>query len=266
MKRTIIIAAALLAAATAKAQTVTDPTYDFQSRTSIGADWKISKGLHLEGEYEMRTRDSFSSIARHQASLGLSYKFGFGLKAGIGYTFIYHHKTNAGTWTPRHRFTADLGYTFKAGDWRIGLKEQLRITHKTESLNEYEGPVNPITLKSRIKLSYKGFKAVEPYAFVEARNFLNAAGVSARYSTATGNYDSYEFLGYGLYPPYVNRVRGALGLEWKLSKHHALDFYLMEDYCYERNIDISKDRTRLKSFTYDTAFNTIAGIGYKLSF
>ena len=241
MKRTIIIAAALLAAATAKAQTVTDPTYDFQSRTSIGADWKISKGLHLEGEYEMRTRDSFSSIARHQATLGLSYKFGFGLKAGIG-------------------------YTFKAGDWRIGLKEQLRITHKTESLNEYEGPVNPITLKSRIKLSYKGFKAVEPYAFVEARNFLNAAGVSARYSTATGNYDSYEFLGYGLYPPYVNRVRGALGLEWKLSKHHALDFYLMEDYCYERNIDISKDRTRLKSFTYDTAFNTIAGIGYKLSF
>ena len=256
----------LLAALPCKAQTISPATYDFQSRTSIGADWKIAKGLHLEGEYEMRTRDNLSAISRHQASLGLSYKITDGLKAGIGYTFIYHNKTNAGTWTPRHRFSADIAYTFKAGDWRFGIKETFRITHKTESLNEYEGPVNPINLKSRFKVSFKGFDSIEPYAFIEARNLLNSAGVSARYSTTTLNYDSYEFLGYGFYPPYINRVRGALGLEWKLSQHHALDIYAMEDYCYERNIDISKDRSTLKSFSYDPAFNTIVGVGYKFSF
>ena len=266
MKRVFIAAAVLLASLPLGAQTISDPTYDLQSRTSIGLDWKIVKGLHLEGEYEMRTRDSFSAIARHQASLGLSYKITDGLKAGVGYTFIYHHKTNAGTWTPRHRFSAELGYTLKAGDWRFGLKEQVRLTHKTESVNEYEGPVNPITLKSRFKVSYKGWESIEPYAFVEARNLLNAAGVSATYSTYTNNWGDYEFLGYGFYPPYVNRVRGALGLEWKLSKHHAIDIYAMEDYCYERNIDISKDRITLRTFSYDPAFNTILGIGYKLSF
>ena len=266
MKRLSLAATLLLAVLPLRAQTISAPAYDFQTRTSLAADWKIAKGLHLEGEYEMRTRDSFNAIARHQATLGLSYKITDGLKAGLDYTFIYHFKTNAKTWTSRHRVSASLSYTFKAGDWRFGIKEQLRLTHKTESLNEYEGPVNPITLKSRFRVSYKGFDMIEPYAYAEVRNFLNSAGVSARVSSSTGNYDSYEFLGYGFYPPYINRVRGAIGLEWKFSKNHSIDIYAMEDYCYERNIDISKDRSTLNSFTFDPSFNTIVGIGYKFSF
>lgn len=266
MRRLILIAALAALPLAASAQTVSDMSYDLQTRTSIGADWKIVKGLHLEGEYEMRTRGSLASWDSHRASLGLSYKITDGLKAGVDYTFIYHLKSNAGTWNPRHRVSASLSYTLKAGDWRFQAKEQIRLTHKTGSVNEYEEPINAITLKSRIKASYKGFTGIEPYGYVEMRNLLNSAGIKAAYSTVTGNYGSYEFLGYGLYPPYVNRLRGALGLEWKLSKQHALDFYVMEDWCYERSIDISKDRSTLRSFSYDPSLNTVIGVGYKLSF
>ena len=266
MKRLVIIlAAALVVPSLAKAQTVSDMSTDFQSRTGIGADWKIVKGLHLEGEYELRTRDSFSAISSHRASLGLSYKFGSGFKAGVDYTFIYHNKSNAGSWSPRHRLSTSLSYTLKSGDWRFSLKEQFRITHK-EDANECEEPVNALTLKSRLKASYKGFDRIEPYFFIEGRNLLNAALVNATYSTVSNNWGNYSFGGYGFTEPYFNRIRGALGLEWKLDKHNALDFCLMEDYCYERNIDVSKDRTTLKSFTLDPALNTVVCLNYKFSF
>ena len=265
MKRYLIIWALTLLPLAASAQTVSDMTTDFQSRTSISADWKIVKGLHLEGEYELRTRDNFSSISSHRASLGLSYKMKSGLKAGVEYTYIHHHKANAGTWAPRHRVSASLGYTFKSGDWRFGLKEQLRLTHKADA-NECEEPVDAYTLNSRFKVSYKGFDKIEPYVFVEGRNLLNAALVNATYSTASGNWANYSFGGYGFTKPYFNRVRGAIGLEWELNKHNTLDICLMEDYCYVRSIDVSKDRTTLKSFSLDPSLDTILSLGYKFSF
>lgn len=265
MKKLLIAFAFAACPLIASAQTVSDMTTDFQTRTSIGADWKIVKGLHLEGEYELRTRDSFSAISSHRASVGLSYKITSGLKAGVEYTYIYSHKSNAGTWAPRHRVSASASYTLKSGDWRFSLKEQLRLTHKADA-NEYEEPVDAITLKSRFKVSYKGFDKLEPYLFVEGRNLLNAALVDATYSTVSKTWANYSFGGYGFAQPYFNRVRGALGVEYAIDKHNALDLCLMEDYCYERNIDVSKDRTALKSFTLDPALNTVVCLGYKFSF
>ena len=65
---------------------------DFRTRTSLDLDWKLAKGLHLEAGYELRTEDSFGSLDRHQASVGLSYKITDYLKAGASYTYIHHHK------------------------------------------------------------------------------------------------------------------------------------------------------------------------------
>ena len=266
MKRLFTVLAAMAAAsAFASAQTVSELTSDFLTRTDIGAEWKLARRLHMDAGYELRTRGAMSDIADHRASVGLNYKITPGLKAELGYTFIYHHKATAQTWSPRHRVSAALSYTLKAGDWRFGLKEQFRVTRKGDA-NEYEEPVNALTLKSRFKVSYKGFKSLEPYAFVEGRNLLNAALVNATYSTSSNNWGNYSFGGYGFVEPYFNRVRGAVGAKWKLSKHNAIDFCLMEDYCYERNIDVSKDRTTLKSFTIDPALYTIASVGYKYSF
>ena len=267
MKRLFLILSLAALPLAAGAQTVSDMETDFQTRTSIGADWKIVKGLHLEGEYELRTSNSFSQISSHRASIGLSYKITSGLKAGVEYTYIHHHKVTENTdkWSPRHRVSASLGYTLKAGDWRFGLKEQLRLTNKPGA-NECEEPVNAITLKSRLKVSYKGFDKIEPYVFLEGRNLLNAALVNATYSTTTQNWANYSFGGYGFVEPYFNRIRGAIGLEWNISKQNAIDICLMEDYCYERNIDVSKDRQTLQSFSLDPALNTIVRLGYKFSF
>ena len=243
--------------------TVSDLTYDFQTRTSIGANWKIAKGLHLEGEYELRTKNNLSTVGRHTGTLGLTYKFPFGLKTGVSYSYIYNYGTKKG-WNPMHRIDAQLGYTLKAGDWRFSLKETLRYTHKTESLNSYQENPDPIMLKSRLKVSYKGCKRVEPYFLLEARNVLNDPVVNATWSTASKAYADYSFGGYG--DAYFNRARGGLGLEWELGKHHALNFYGLVDYCYDKDIDVSKDGTTLKSLTWEQSLNTILGVGYVFSF
>ena len=264
MRRLILaLALAALPLALHAQGTANDFTYDFQTRTGISADWKIVKGLHLEAEYELRTKDNLGAISRHMGTVGLSYKILPGLKAGVSYTYIYHNGTNKG-WNDRHRLSGSLGYTLKAGDWNISLKETIRWTHKTESLNTYQENPDPLTLKSRLKFEYKGWGAVDPYAFVEVRNVFNDPLVNATWSTTSKAYADYSFGGYG--DAYINRIRGGLGLDWKLSKHSSLDFYIFEDYCYDKDLDVSKDGTTLRSLTWDRALNTVIGVGYKFSF
>ena len=264
MKR--LISVILLAAAAAyglKAQeTVNALTSDLRTRTSVGLDWKIAKGFHLEADYELRTGSALSSLDRHQATVGLSYKITPWLKAGASYTYIYHHRTS--DWTPRHRLSTDLTFSWKSGDWRFSVKEQLRLTHKTESLNYCQEVANPLTLKSRFKVQYKGFKNIEPYAFLEARNIFNDPSCTATWSTTSQAYADYKFTGYN--HCYFNRGRAALGMEWKLSRNSAIDFCAMADYCYDKQLDVDKTHTYLKSYTWDQALNGILSVSYKFSF
>ena len=264
MKRYLLILAVLGACLNAAAQgTDNDLVSDFRTRTSVDLDWKIAKGLHLEAGYQLRTDNSLGSIDRHQASIGLSYKIAPWLKAGVGYDYIYHHR-NSGAWTPRHRFNGDLTFSWKTGDWRFSLKEQLRLTHKTETINTFQENADPLMLKSRAKVQYKGLGDVEPYVFAEARTVFNDPSFAATWSTVSKAYANYEFTGYN--STYMNRYRGALGAEWKISKSHALDFCGMVDYCRDKNLDVNKAGTYLKSFTWDRSLNYILSVGYKFSF
>ena len=264
MKRFAFAAILVLASAiAASAQGTVNPlTGDLCTRTSLGVDWKIAKGFHLEADYEMRTENMLSRFDRHQATMGLSYKIAPWLKAGVSYTYIYHHRSS--DWTPRHRLSTDLTFSWKSGDWRFSVKEQLRLTHKTESLNYCQEVANPLTLKSRAKVQYKGWDAIEPYAFLEVRNIFNDPSFKATWSTTSLAYADYQFTGYN--SAYFNRYRGALGIEWKLSGHSAIDFCAMGDYCYDKNLDVDKTHTYLKSFTWDQALNGIVSIAYKFSF
>ncbi|MCR4824339.1 MAG: DUF2490 domain-containing protein [Bacteroidales bacterium] len=236
---------------------------DFATRTSIAVDKKLAKGFHLSAEYELRTENALSKIDRHQFSVGLDYKFNNWLKGGLSYTFFDRYGTNAG-WEPRHRLSGSLTFGYRLGDWRFSLRELVQVTHKTEDLNVYQETRNLVALKSRFKIQYKGFANVEPYAFFELRNVFNDPSCSATYTSSTGTYSDYTFLGYG--DTYLNRYRGALGLEWKISQNHAIDFYGLFDYCYDKNIDTNQEGTKLKSLTYDQKFLTTVGIGYKFSF
>lgn len=260
----LLISLLLLVPGMTRAQgTLNELEKDFQTRTSIAVDKKLAKGLHLGAEYELRTENNLSRIDRHQATLGLDYKFNDWLKGGLSYTFISRNDAKSG-WEPRHRFSGSLTFGYRIGDWRFSLREMVQLTHKTGEINTFQESPNPLVLKSRLKVQYKGFGAVEPYVFAELKTLFNDPACSATYNAAAGTYSDYKFTGYT--DTYNTRYRAGTGFDWELDKHNALTIYGLFDYCYDKNIDTNKAGTKLKSLTYDQAFNTTIGVGYIFSF
>lgn len=235
----------------------------FRSRFSASADWKIVKGLHLEAGYELRTMDSWSGVERHMVNVGMSYKVCKFLKVGADYDFIGHYNS-ASVFKPRHRVGAEVTGSVDAGNWRFSLRERLQFTHKAYAINRYQDVRNDLSLKSRVKVAYRGLNSWEPYAYVELRNTFNDPSFNASYDSATATYSDYEFLGYD--DAYLNRVRGAVGVVWKINKHHGIDFKLMQDWKKDKDIDTNKAGTTLKAYAVEKSFNTILAVGYKFSF
>ena len=251
--RLLLLAALAAVPALSRAQgTQSALETDFSTRTSIAVDKRLSKGLHLEAEYELRTENALSKIDRHQASLGLSYKFTDWLKGGLSYTFFDRYGATAG-WEPRHRLSGSLTFGYRAGDWRFSLREMVQLTHKTEDLNVWQETRNQLTLKSRFKVQYKGFANLEPYGLLELKTLLNDP-----------LYRSGSFAGYT--HAYITRYRGGLGLEWKVSPQHALNVYGLLDYNDTVDIDANRAGTVLKSVGTGRVLNTTLGVGYTFSF
>ena len=267
MRHTIlsVIALLLLLPLPGRAQgTVNELENDFGGRLSLALDKKIVKGVHLVADGEIRFSDNFSSLSRYQAGLGLNLKINKLLKVGAGYEFI--EKLNSKeVWKPRHRFHVDGAVNLHTGPWQFGLKESLLLTHR-EVGNTYQNNPNLLSLKSRLKISYKGLVSLTPYGFVEVRNVFNDPSCIATWSTSSQVYTDYSFGGYN--DAYINRIRGSLGVDWKFDKHNSLDFFFLTDYCYDKNIDVdTKDGvSTLSSLTYDQRLKYSLGIGYKLSF
>ncbi len=65
---------------------------------------------------------------------------------------------------------------------------------------------------------------------------------------------------------YFNRLRGGLGLVCNISKTHAIDFFVLADYCRDKNIDTNSSGTRLKSLTWDRDLNISLGVEYTINF
>ena len=51
-----------------------------------------------------------------------------------------------------------------------------------------------------------------------------------------------------------------------MSPSHTLDFFLLTDYNYNKEIDTNAEGTKLKSLTYDRGLQIGLGVGYKFSF
>lgn len=262
--RTVYIFAMCMALALPQAGraqgTANDIETEYGGRFSVQLDYKLKKGLHLTADAELRLQDNFNTVGRYNAGLGVDYKINGFLKAGAGYTYI-SARNSQDEWNPRHRLYAELTGTLKSGDWRLSLKEKMQLTHRDE-VNVYQTTPNALTLKSRLKAEYKGFTTVDPYIFVEARTVLNDPACSANWNGSA--YSDYSFTGYN--DVYFNRLRGAIGAEWKIDKHNSLDISAMLDYCYDKDIDTNKEGTKLKSLTYDRTIAPQLSIGYVYSF
>jgi len=260
----ILITVLLLIPAIAKGQTHAAGTgHDLRSRTSAAVDWKIAKGLHLGAGYELRTSDRMSRIERHQLDVGVRYSPIKHFDIGAGYYFIGHYDSDK-VFKPRHRLYFDLAGSYKFGAWKLSLKERVQMTHKSYELNKYQQTPNFVELKSKLKLSYKGLVHLEPYAYVELRNCFNGPSFTADYNESSGKYTDYEFNGYS--DTYFNRFRGALGLEWKISSNHAIDFKFMADWCRDKSIDTNAEGTKLKSYAWEQALKSSVSVGYVFSF
>ena len=267
MKRFFLLLSVVLLPVLALAQewkTVNDEGTALGARVSLGVDKKLAKGLHLSVAGELRTQDNFAGIGRWQADVGISYKIGPYVKVGAGYMFI--DKLNASSeWIPRHRFYGDVTGALRLGDWRLSLKERLQLTHRNaEGLNVYQTNPNSLALKSRLKAEYRGFSAVSPYVSVEARTVFNDPACTANWNPTTQSFSDYVFTGYT--DTYFNRFRGMVGMEWKLSRQHAVDFGVLGDYYYDKEVDTNGAGTKLKSITYDRGIRLHASLGYTFSF
>ncbi len=276
----ILLSAALLSVCTlasrpAMGQTNVALDPEFGARLSGTVDKKIARGLHLTFEGEARMDNNFQSFDRVQGTVGIRYKMFRGAKVGVAYALIAPYSTANSTFKNlRHRLMVDASYSYDIGVWRLSLKERFQATYRSGDMNEYQNPRTALTLKSRLKLQYRGLWAVVPYASVELRNTINAPAIAARYNATTDEYLPAEgvssseagwFLD-GFNSVYLNRVRGAVGVEWTLTRRSSVDLSLMADYVMDRVVDANSSGTILKSYTYEHGLVGWLAMGYTYKF
>lgn len=258
--------------ATAQTDVAIDP--EFGGRISFTLDKKIVRRLHVSLEEEVRFDNNFGAFDRLQSTLSLNYKIHPNIKIGAGYALINGYSSSSNAFkNARHRFMIDVKGTLKYGNWNLSLKERMQLTHRTGDYNVYQNPANALVLKSRLTAKYLGFGKVEPYAYFELRNYLNAPVINAaydgiNYGTVDGLVQEGEpgwFLG-GFNGGYINRYRGSLGVDILLNRNSTLNFYLMGDYCIDKEVDANAEGTILKSYTKETGFRVWLGTGYEFSF
>ena len=269
-----IIAAALLLPMALKAQTDVALDPELGGRVSLRVDKKITKGLHIALEEEVRFDNNFGSLDRLQTTLALNYKVHPNIKLGLGYALINGYGTKSESFKNlRHRFLADATGTLHLGNWNLSLKERFQVTRRTGDFNVYQNPQNALTLKCRLKAQYKGFGKVQPYTYFEVRNYLNAPVIEAAYDgsvyVSLDDFSEEGEAGWfltGFNGGYVNRLRGSLGAEIRLDKRNTLDFYLLGDYVMDKEVDANAEGTKLKSYTKETGFRGWIGAGYEFAF
>lgn len=277
--KTFIAVAAILSSSTVlRAQTDVDLDSEFGARLSATIDKKLTRGLHLTLEEEVRIDNNFSSLERLHTTLGISYKVNEYLKVGAGYALINKWDSGNGTFkSARHRLMVDATGSLQLGDWRLSLKESFQATYRSGDMNEYQNPRTALTLKSRLKVQYKGFRRIEPYAYAELRNTLNAPAISATYNQSTDTWGYYlnnvfytegdeSWFLEGFSSVYINRLRLALGFEYRLDRRNYIDVSLMADRTLDYVVDANAEGTKLKAYTYEKGFIGWLSVNYRYAF
>lgn len=214
--RALAAAALLCAAPTAGA---TDGS-DFGLWFDAGAEKKLGKQWSLSLDLGYRSRSDARITDRMSAGLAAEYKFTKWLKAGAGYDLLYDHREpkvtyhkKSGTvnkitpayWGLRHRFHFDLTGDVDLGRFNFSLRERYQYTYRpvasqkkydtdTQEWEDVKSKGNHL-LRSRLQVEYNiKHCPVDPFASVEL--FHGKGG--------------------------LQKTRYTGGLEWKITKQHAL--------------------------------------------
>lgn len=246
---------------------------EWGARISASVEKKLMRGLHLTFEEEMRINNDFHSFSRLQSAVGLDYKLHPNIKIGVGYLLINPYDTSSSSFKhPRHRFMVDVTGIMQHGPWRFTLKERLQTTFRTGDYNSYQVSQPLVALKSRLMVKYKGWTLWEPYAAVELRTTLNAPTIDATYNGSAYVTDDGSEKGDpgwfidGHHDCYLDRVRGTLGVTYRIDRRSTLSASLMADYRMEKVIDANKKGTKLKSYTREKGMIGWLCLSYNYSF
>ena len=248
MERRFLILTVLAAAATLQMRAQSD---DFGIWTEANIEKKITKKLTLDGSLELRTRDDgFGELDRWSVGVGATYKLTDWLKASVGYVFLNDNnfkvnnsgKKYADYWGQRHRFNVSLTASQDFGNLTVSLRERWQYTYRPEKtvqlysnvdnddydygeardMKTYEGKGSN-KWRNRLQLKYKLTKQWRPY--VNAESTIGGSG--------------------------LDKMRYAVGTEYRLSKQHSFDVKYLYQHVY-------KDE--------DEANRHVLGIGYTYTF
>lgn len=232
---------------------------DVEASFNVGAEKKLTKKLNLSLDGELRTRDNFNTIDRVSLSPAIEYKFLKQLKFSVGgaYAFVNNdskekYRTDntlkwirRSCWASRYRGYVALTGNVNLGRFNVSLRERYQLTYRTGYTakrdyysrdGEYKYTTNDVrdsktnqVLRSRLLVDYAiRHSAFKPFASVEMTNDLVS-----------------DFS--------VAKMRYAIGTDWKLNKHHSLEF------CYMYQ-DVHEDDGE------DDCNSHILSLGYKYKF
>jgi len=258
--------------------------------TDVEGETKLAKGLGLSIEAGYRARDNFSASDRASVGASLSYKnkrFAPWLKADVGYSFIYkntpgrttikymtdgetpkHKNVDAAYWGPRHRATASLTASTKAGRFKLSLRERYQYTYRVATTCDrtryYYNPLYDLfkDINPDIEEWYlNDDPADEDYSYMtDAKNPKNyhmlRSRLSASYDIRQSKFE--PFAEVEVFNDLTNsfaldKMRYTIGTDYKLSKTSKLSVY----YRFQNEVSGDDD---------DETGGHIIGLGYSFDF
>jgi hypothetical protein len=194
-------------------QAIDAQSNDFGIWTSAGADKKLGK-FTLSGETELRTKENSSEIDRWSIGLTADYQVFKPIKFGLGYDFIYFNDSKYSDLQPRHRANVFITGRQKVGNFCISIRERFQLSAKDVSdriksngtIDNYK--VNPEYIwRNKLKIEYTIPK------------FPITPSISAESFYTLNNPEGNGF----------EQIRFILGLNYKISKHHIVELYGLND-------------------------------------
>lgn len=266
-KASLILFAGILCCLPLAAQT---DKADLGLWTSIEGSTKLTPGIGLSIEAEYRLRDNISTSDR--ASLGANVSFKNKtlipwLKADLGYNFIYknnpaetgikyeldgtpkHMNVDDAYWGAKHRATASLSGSWKAGRFKIGLRERYQYTYTAAaSCNRTRWYYNPFYefFPDEVEEWYLNEETSDPdYSyFTDDKKAKSDHKLRSRFDVSY-NIKHCKFEPFAEMEMYndidnrfaINKIRWTLGTDYKLSKTAKFTvFYRFQDHSDEDEV------------------------------
>jgi hypothetical protein len=190
--------------------------------TSVNFEAKLVKKVTFNISQEFRFNENVTELGTSFTDAGLSYKLNKHFQFAVNYRFTQRHRVD-NYYSFRHRFYADLKYSYKLTPFDFSLRTRLQ-DQISDIGRASDGGVPEYYLRNKLNVKLDLDKSYTPYISFELFSPLN-------------------------YPRDVvfDGIRAAAGVEYEFSKHHKIDIY----YMIQKEVNVSNPRT-----------DFVAGLGY----